>query len=249
MSEDGAALRPLHENLDTAYVDAAALLRYLGERGFEGLVRLVGEDFEAEVILRAGERPAARSRDGASGVSLEGEAALASLFERAARPGGLVSVYEGAVGLEAPEEPAAAGGTAGEAAAGRAELMGLAGELIEAIERAVRVAGGDFEGAAHASRLALAEDYPFLDPFARRFEYSQGEARVAGEVSDPMLLSGLCEFLRGAVEHVATSERRIGVHKDAARELSVLLRRRHSRLARFKLTARHLERIAGMKLL
>ena len=244
--------RPLHENLDTAYLDLAALLSHLEARGFEGLVRFLADDFEAEVILRAGAGPSARTRDHATGERAEGGAALSLLLARARVPGALVSVYEGPVEEFGREENAAreAGAPASsEEEADRAELLELAGELVGSVERAVRVAGGDFEAALHAARLRLAEDYPFLDPFARRFEYAEGVVRINAVVSEHLLVSGIMELLRGAVEHVADTERKIGVRKDAARELSILLRRRHSKLARFKLTARQLERIAGMKLL
>ena len=256
MAEREDTPRPLHENLDTAYVNLAALLSHLEARGFEGLVRFLADDFEAEVILRAGAGPSARTRDHATGERAGGRAALSSLLARASVPGGLVSVYEGPPEQFEQEAGAArdAGAQAGEAAsseedAGRTELLELAGELVGAVERAVRIAGGEFEAALHAARLRLAEDYPFLDPFARRFEYAEGVVRINAAASEHLLVSGITELLRGAVEHVADAERKIGVRKDAARELSILLRRRRSKLARFKLTERQLERIAGMKLL
>src|SRR5215210_7995469 len=96
MTEREETPRPLHENLDTAYVNVAALLEYLEARGFEGLVRLVGEDFEAEVVMRAGERRSVRARDGATGERLENGAALEAMLAHARKAGGLVSVYEGA---------------------------------------------------------------------------------------------------------------------------------------------------------
>jgi hypothetical protein len=254
---------PLHENLDTAYLNLAALLDYLAARDFNGLILIHLDEYEGEVILRAGEKPSARERGDVTGEesqvseeSHEGEAALRRLLVRAREPGGLVTVYE-CTPEEAAEELAswaqaegseeASSSTAGDA--GQGEMIEMAGELAAAVERAVVVAGGEFEAALHGARLSLAEDFPFLNPFARKFAYAEGAVRLDAQAGEQLFVSGLCEMLRRVVEHVAVAEQKIGVRKDAARELSILLRRRRSRLERFRITARQLERIAGMKLL
>ena len=250
--------RPVHENLDTAYVNLPALVAYLEAREFTGLVRAMLEACEGMFVLRAGEETFAGAREHASGEASEGDAASRLLFASAREPGGIVSVYE----LTADEAAKALadwadaattttedGARATEEVAGREELLALASELMAAVERAVVIAGGDFAGALHAARLTLAEDFPFLDPFARRFDYAEGRVRLDAEPSERLFVSGLCEMLRRAVAHVADAEQKIGVRRDTARELSILLRRRRSRLERFNLTHRQLERIAGMKLL
>lgn len=250
--------RALYEDLDTAYVNLEALIAYLRERAFTGLVRVELDEYGADVSLRAGEEPSAREREGAAQSSVGGDSALERLLARAREPGGLVTIYEGE-----PEEVernlagrfGAGGGLRGsgpgdsEEDENRRELMEVAGELLASIERATLVAGGDFEAALHAARLGLAEDYPFLDPFARRFEYAAGVVSLDAQPGERLFVSGVCEMLRRAVGHVATAEQKLGVRKDAARELSVLIRRRRSKLERFNLARRQLERIAGMKLL
>ena len=260
MPERAERPRPLHENLDTSYLDLAALLVYLEARGFTGLVHVALDEYEADVILRAGEKTTVRERSHATGETAEGEAALRRLTVRAQEPGGLVSVYE--LSPEEAEREASAGIREQSSADSRSELQEseeearqremfeLMGEVAAATERAVVIAGGDFEAALHAARLTLAEDFPFLNPFARSFEYAGGEMSLQSSTTgERLFVSGVCEMLRRTVEHVAVAEQKIGVRKDAARELSILLRRRRSRLERFKLTARQLERIAGMKLL
>lgn len=268
MSEEEKTARPLHECLDTAYVSVAALVRYLERREFTGLLHVELEEYEADVFLRANEETRVRERNHSTGRAEEGEAAWQRLLVRSREPGGLVSVYEGEAALGSAERAAAgaddsgvdrnAFGTAVDEAgskaltaedAERSELLGLSGELIAAVERAVLVAGGDFGRAFHAARLGLAEDYPFLNPSARRFAYADGEVRFSGQASAALYVSAINEALRASVERVASVEQKLGVRKDAARELSVLLRRRQSRLERFKITRQQFERIAGMKLL
>jgi hypothetical protein len=254
MTERRERTAPLYENLDTAYVRLAALVRYLEGRGFTGVVRVELEEYGGEIVLRAGEQTTAREVNHLTGATAEGEAALQRLFVRAGEPGGLVSVYEGETAGEAASAGRATGEDEGEAdltpeEVERRELLRLSGELIECVERAVLVAGGDFAGALHAARLSLTEDFPFLDPLTRRFEYEDGVVKLDARPSARLYVSGVNEALRRVVERVAGVEQKIGVRKDVVRELSSLLRRRQSALARFKFTTQQLERIAGMKLL
>lgn len=254
MPEQSERLAPIYENLNTAYVSLGALVRYLEGREFTGLVRVELDEYAGEIILRAGARTTARELNHLTGAASEGEAALQRLCVRAGEPGGLVSVYEG------EPQGAAAAGASGEGAADdgeeltpeqaeRRELLRLSGELIACVERAVLVAGGDFASALRAARVALTEDFPFLDPLARRFEYDAGTVRLDAQPSTRLYVSGINEALRRVVERVASVEQRIGVRKDVVRELSSFVRRRQSALARFKLTPQQLERIAGMRLL
>lgn len=264
MSEQRASARAVHENLDTAYLNVGALVRYLRAREFVGRVHLELDEYEADILLRGKDDVRARERDYASGRVEEGGGVLQRVLVRAQEPGGLVSVYEEEGGEEAREEEARRGGLAAEVARRAAEqqaslrvsdeeregreLLEVSGELFAAVERAAAVAGGDFAAALHRARIALADDYPFLDPVQRRFEYRDGEVRLAGRVSAGLYVSGVAEALRRAVEHIATEGERIGVRRDVARELSTLKRRRQTALARFKFNTQ-LERIAGMRLL
>src|SRR5918999_5784363 len=95
MHEGDAKSRPVHENLDTAYVNLAALIHYLRQRDFQGHVHVLLDEYEADIFLSVGEKPGIRETDHATGRTDEGEAALQRLLVRAREPGGLVSVYEG----------------------------------------------------------------------------------------------------------------------------------------------------------
>lgn len=266
MPEHQETSRAVHENLDTAYVNLGALLRYLRARDFVGRVHVELDEYEVEIFVRAQEELRVRERDFASGRVEEGAGALQRVLVRAQEAGGLLSVYEGGGGeasaAEADDErrSAIASEVSRQAAeqqtsirvseeeAEQRELLEVSGELLGAVERAATVAGGDFASALHRARITLADDYPFLDPVQRRFEYRAGAVRLQGKVSTGLYVSGVSEALRRAVEHIATEGERIGIRRDVARELSTLKRRRQTALARFKFTTQ-LERIAGMKLL
>lgn len=98
--------RPLHENLDTSFVNLSALVRYLRRRQFAGSVRVELSGYEAEIVLTANNEMTIREHDRIAGRIAEGEDALQRLLIRAREPGGIVSVYQ-AVEEDAPqfEEP------------------------------------------------------------------------------------------------------------------------------------------------
>src|SRR3954466_11280791 len=101
MQEDDHKTHPIHQHLDTAYVNLAALLRYLRARGFVGRVHVEMEEYEADVFLDGGGTvPRVREINRASGREAEGEAAMERLIVRSQEPGGRINVYERANDVE-----------------------------------------------------------------------------------------------------------------------------------------------------
>jgi hypothetical protein len=86
--------RVVYENLDTGYVNLAALLRSLQERKFTGRVCVKLDDYEAEIFLRASDAPRVLETNRATGRREESEAALQRVLVRAREAGGVISVYE-----------------------------------------------------------------------------------------------------------------------------------------------------------
>jgi hypothetical protein len=254
MAEE-AKRRAVHENLDTAYVNLGALLRYLQAREFTGRVHIELEEYDADVFLNGQEAPRIRETDHATGRGGEGEEALRRLMVRASSPGGLISVYEGA--QEAMPDGASSSSEDDEEDAGQGltkeeaewrDLLSLSGELIATVERAAQSVGADFNSIFRAARLALAEDYPFLDPTANWLEYANGRLRLHARPKLNTYSQGLSECLRRVVQKLAGGPRGGSVRERVALELAVLARRRATRLAHFKLTTQ-LDRIAGTRVL
>lgn len=255
--------RALHENLDTAYVNLAALLRYLQRRDFTGRVHVELDEYDGDIYLAARAPLGARERDHVTGREDEGQAALQRILVRASEPGGRVSVYEGAGATES-ETTSDAGSrqatTAGEAREAttperrtqeerdRRNVLQLSGEVIAAVERGV-VAASNENFAAHfqTARREIADDYPFLVSLGDCVEYENGEARLKRGMEIEKFVGGACEALRRVVERVAaTGERARGVRREVARELAALSERRPRALTRFGFTPQ-LERIAGLR--
>jgi hypothetical protein len=168
MHEGNAKFRPVHENLDTAYVNLAALVRYLQQREFGGRVHVMLIEYEADIFLRAGEQPRVQETNHTTGRSAEGEAALQRLFVRASEPGGLVSVYEGSREELMSDEVAKASSDEAAQAETKSrnvspeegdwpDLVRLSGELIATVERSALSAGADFNAHFRAVRLMLAD--------------------------------------------------------------------------------------------
>ncbi len=250
--------RALHENLDTAYVNLAALLRYLQQRDFTGRVHVELDEYDGDIYLTAREAVSARETDHVTGREEVGQSALQRILVRASEPGGRISVYEGA----ATEARGAANSRAavderGAATTGRRStqeeidrrnVLQLSGEVIAAVERGVAAASNENFGAHfQAARREIGDDYPFLISLGNCVEYEHGEARLRRGTDVEKFVAGTCESLRRVVERVAaTGERARGVRREVARELAALAERRPHALTRFGFSSQ-LERIAGLR--
>jgi hypothetical protein len=245
--------RALHENLDTAYVNLAALLRYLQQRDFNGRVHVELDEYDGDIYLMAREAVRARERDHVTGREDVGQSALQRILVRASEPGGRISVYEGAGGetrdaVNSPEAGAATTATRTQEEIDRRNVLQLSGEVIAAVERGVSAASNEnFAAHFQAARREIADDYPFLVALGKCVEYERGEARLRRGTDVEKFVAGTSEALRRVVERVAaTGERARGVRREVARELAALAERRPRALARFGFTPQ-LERIAGLR--
>jgi hypothetical protein len=102
--------RPIHENLDTAFVNLSALVRYLRRRQFDGSIRVELSGYEADITLTSDNQIKVREYDQIAGRIAEGEEALQRILIRSREPGGIVHVYQNmpaeAAKLEKPAESA-----------------------------------------------------------------------------------------------------------------------------------------------
>jgi hypothetical protein len=89
-------IRPIHENLDTSFVNLSALIDYLRRRRFVGRVRVEMSGYEADVNFLAGGKISVREHDRIAGRLAHGEEALLlrQLLARAREPGGTIHVYQ-----------------------------------------------------------------------------------------------------------------------------------------------------------
>ncbi|MGI9055324.1 MAG: hypothetical protein ACR2F2_05920, partial [Pyrinomonadaceae bacterium] len=86
--------RPVHQNLDTSFVNLSALIKYLRRRRFAGIVRVRLNNYEAEIHITDENQMNVREQDHLSGRIAVGEEALQRILIRSREPGGIVNVFQ-----------------------------------------------------------------------------------------------------------------------------------------------------------
>lgn len=127
-------------------------------------------------------------------------------------------------------------------------IVKLGGELVGAVERGITAHGESFAPLFEAERLALADDYSFLDPMSNRFSYKDGNVSLAPEVTVGVYVSGLSEALRRTVDRVASGDRARRVRERIAIEL-LGVARKHKEVLERSAFSLQLDRIAGTKVI
>ena len=127
-------------------------------------------------------------------------------------------------------------------------ILAASGELIAAVERAVNAAGENFGNLFNRVRLQLADDYSFLDPMSRAFDYANGVASLNVELPVNVYASGLSEALRRSVDRVAVGDRTRRVRERVALEILAVARKQGQVLERSGFQSQ-LDRIAGTRVM
>ena len=125
-------------------------------------------------------------------------------------------------------------------------ILAASGELIAAVERAVNATGENFSKLFNRERLQLADDYSFLDPMSRAFDYANGVASLNVELPVSVYASGLSEALRRSVDRVAVGDRARRVRERVALEILAVARKQAQVLERSGFQSQ-LDRIAGTR--
>ncbi|MDQ3129982.1 MAG: hypothetical protein M3Q99_04380 [Acidobacteriota bacterium] len=210
---------PIYENLDTSFVNLAALVRYLRGRQFSGNVRVELGGYEAEIFLTADGKSKTREHDRFSGRIAEGEEALQRLLIRAREPGGIIHVYPAAMksanGVKAEKTTIAAPPLIVENKALSLEIPNINSTSFETARQiksssALRqfAENEKAENAATIRRQIIPEAKPILKSTEFPFEFSNNVESKArqnqiSETDWQMLLSLTNEILRTIDESLA----------------------------------------------
>jgi len=294
--------KPLHENLDTTFVNLWSLLRSLTQKKFVGRVHVELPDYSADIFMNGSSTPLVHEIDRAAGTETLEEAALHRLVLRAREAPGTITVFEGAEEAAALPSVAPASETSSVVDEASVEsafsapvaspdddsrstpsaptpaesfhqleqvepagelreeiyptgsyqdwsaILAASGELIGAVERGIKAAGEDFGPLFGAVRLELADDYSFLDPLSKAFEYADNVASLNHELSVSVYVSGLSEALRRTVDRVALGERARRVRERVALEILTAARKHRDVLERSGFQ-QQLDRIAGTRVI
>lgn len=278
MSTENVPSRVLYQDLDTSFVNLWGLLRYLSQQSFVGRVHVDLTDYSGDVFLDGNETPLVHEIDHAAGTDVVEEAALHRLVLRARGSAGKISVYEGADEAVAPQRqslpssaqvPAAAtpgsmrlsdGKDEDDAAtettlvrestptADAGETIKLSGELIAAVEHAATAQAAKFSELFQQTRVALGDDYTFLEPMSGSLDYRNSSVTIKGGNIPQGFVAGISEALRHVVDQLATGDRARRTRERVALELARVARRNNETIeaSGFK---EQLDRIAGTKVL
>lgn len=255
------------EKLDTDFVNLGALLRHLRQLNFVGRVKVVLEEYEADVFLKGSEEPSILEKNLATGKGADGKDALERLLVRSREPGGVITIFEGpdesknrgnADALSQPTmnpyPPATLAALSNDGGLPAAEapetdwdlLMAASGELIAAIERAVQSVDEDFAARFRATLIEMGDDYPFLDPTAGSLDYREGKVVLHERPIVSDYVSSLTEVLRRLVSKLVSDTGGERFRERVAVEFAVIARRNESIFAEF---TPYLDRIAGTRVL
>lgn len=292
--------RPLYENLDTAFVNLSALVKYLRHREFVGLIRVELNSYEAEINLYEDNKLAVREHDKISGRKAEGEEVFQRLLIRAREPGGTIHVYQkieeakptefvaeiksengnghkvaevvlpssngtavqAVKTVEAPvkNEPAinypnfpfdlsnGAQNKARQTSLPEQEwniLLGLTGELLGIIDRTLAEAKLDFKLAFSKARSEISDDYPFLHPSAKIFDYAEGKITMSEQVSPKLFVASMIESLRRILDKLGANPKFTEVYRLTTQKLLALISHRQNFYDKFAMTLQ-LKKILGV---
>ena len=256
------------DSLSTSFVNLAALIRHLRNQRFVGSIHVALEQYEAEVVLSDQGTETVSEIDRATRRATQTEGAMERLLVHAREPGGTITVYERKPASSSHDgiKPAAdspvgrdevtttstfdfqlAPATAPDAGdVDWNDLLDAGGALVSAVERAVQSLGQEFDSNFRAARIALGDDYPFLDPTGNGLKYSNKIITVSVQPGSNAFVTGLSECLRRIVNKLAMGKEQKRFRETVAVELAVAARMRPSGLAKFK---SHLDGIAGTRVL
>ena len=278
MSMKNVPSRVLYQDLDTSFVNLWALLRYLSQRSFAGRVHVDLTDYSADVFLDGSETPLVHEIDRTAGTDVVEEAALHRLVLRVRESPGTISVYEGTAEAVAPQRQASPSSAQVPAAAtpelmrsseaknnddaatettlvrestptaDAGETIKLSGELIAAVEHAATAQAAKFAELFQQTRVALGDDYTFLDPISGTLDYKNSSVIIKGGSIPQGFVAGVSEALRHVVDQLARGDRARRTRERVALELARVARKNSEAIdaSGFK---EQLDRIAGTKVL
>ncbi len=88
--------KPLHENLDTTFVNLWSLLRSLTQKQFVGRVHVESADYSADIFMNGSATPVVHEVDHATGTETTEESALHRLVLRTRETPAKITIFEGA---------------------------------------------------------------------------------------------------------------------------------------------------------
>jgi len=215
--------QPIHQNLNTSFVNVAALVRYLRGLQFVGSIRIELASYEADIIFTSSKTIRAREYDHIAGRISHGSEALQRILIRAKEPHGRINVYkavEGYAGADdgsifvdksiisnAREMAASNGGTTMHLDANQelvlssedgqnALVLAALSEVLRVVDEALAAGRLSFSAAFRVACDGITSEFPFLKQSRGAIVYKNGEIKVRAEADAKLVSSAVFAALR-----------------------------------------------------
>ena len=214
--------QPIHQNLNTSFVNVAALVRYLRRLQFVGSIRVELSSYEADIIFTSSMTIQAREYDHIAGRISHGPQALQRILVRCKEPHGRINVYKAVEGYagtgdesvfidksivrDAREMAASVGGTAAtekgfefllsSCDGGSALVLAALSEILRTVDEALAQGNLSFTSAFQLSCDSIAAAYPFMEKNRNAIIYKKGEIRLNTPAEAESVTSAVFDALK-----------------------------------------------------
>ncbi len=262
--------QPIHQNLNTSFVNVGALVRYLRRLQFVGSIRIELSSYEADIIFNDSNSITAREYDHIAGRISHGDSALQRILIRAREPHGRIHVYKAVEGYaghddgsvfvdkaiiaQARELAASRGGTVrGEKGfeivmnsrdSENSLLLAALSEILKMIDEALAKGNLSFASAFRLACDAIAEDHPFMDSNGQALVYKDGEVRINASAETEDVVSAVFDALHPIFRRLRSEKKYSELFRlvtDTLREGAAERRSEYFRLGLLK----HIELLLG----
>ncbi len=260
--------KPIHQNLNTSFVNVGALVRYLRGLQFVGSIRIELSSYEADIVFTDSQTIAAREYDHIAGRISHGDGALRRILIRAKEPHGRIHVYKSVdrySGLEdgsvfvdrsivrkAREMAASHGGTRSQDASCEfllngsegetALVLGALSELLRTIDESLAKGRLSFAAAFRVACDAIASEFPFMQQGRNALVYKNGEVILNVEADADLVASAVFAALRPIFERLRREVKYTELLRIASEHLLEISTVRRSEFDRFGLV-QHIENL------
>lgn len=218
---------PIHQNLNTSFVNLTALVRHLWSLQFVGTVRVEFSNYEAEIKFLTNKKLQAREYDHNSRITGTGEAAFYRILAQSREPNGRINVLRtlrervprdhpvfvdefiasGArkMALASTDRPAsmnAAVGIIERPTNEAAELAILVGTLLETIDRTMARGNLSLWPAFESACSKKSSEYAFLAPGKGAVRLHNGKIAVQALVAPELFSAAIVDALRVVFERM-----------------------------------------------
>ncbi len=214
--------QPIHQNLNTSFVNIGALVRYLRGLSFVGSIRIELASYEAEIVFTESKTVRAREYDHIAGRISHGENALQRILIRAKEPHGRIHVYKATEGNSGRDDGSVfvdkaimngarklAASHGGVVVVSRNQEFVLSGregenalvlaalsELLREIDTSLAEGKLSFPAAFRVACDEIASEFPFLQQSREALVYKKGEIALNTEADAAIVVSAVFAALQ-----------------------------------------------------